>query len=133
MREAAFRRYRLGQWVAVDDAWLPDGAWARCADVTRVIPDGARVALAFDGSFSRDCSVLVAATVEARPHVQLVELWEAPEGSRDWRVPVVEVEDAIRAACGRWQVLEVAADPYRWQRSLELLDAEGIPVGEYPQ
>jgi hypothetical protein len=30
-------------------------------------------------------------------------------------------------------VLEVAADPYRWQRSLELLDAEGIPVGEYPQ
>jgi phage terminase large subunit-like protein len=30
-------------------------------------------------------------------------------------------------------VLEVAADPYRWQRSLELLDGEGIPVGEYPQ
>jgi phage terminase large subunit-like protein len=30
-------------------------------------------------------------------------------------------------------VLEVAADPYRWQRSLELLDAEGIPVGEFSQ
>jgi hypothetical protein len=34
MREAAFRRDRLGQWTAVDDAWLPDGAWARCADPT---------------------------------------------------------------------------------------------------
>lgn len=58
---------------------------------------------------------------------------EAPEGARDWRVPVVEVEDAIRAACRRWRVVEVAADPYRWQRSLELLDGEGIPVGEFPQ
>ena len=48
-------------------------------------------------------------------------------------MPVVGVEDAVRAACRRWRVLEVAADPYRWQRSLELLDGEGIPVGEYPQ
>jgi phage terminase large subunit-like protein len=133
MREQAFRRYRLGQWTSVDDAWLPDGAWASCADATRVIPDQAKVALAFDGSFSRDCSVLVAATVEARPHVELVKLWEAPEGSRDWRVPVVAVEDAIRAACLRWQVLEVGADPYRWQRSLEVLDGDGIPVHEFFQ
>jgi hypothetical protein len=55
-----------------------------------------------------------------------VKLWEAPEGSREWRVPLVEVEHAIWAACARWRVLEVAADPSRWQRSLELLDAEGI-------
>jgi len=76
---------------------------------------------------------VVAVTVADRPHVHLVRLWEAPEGARDWRVPIVEVEDAIRAACRRWRVLEVAADPYRWARSLELLDGEGIPVGEYPQ
>jgi phage terminase large subunit-like protein len=133
MREAAFRRYRLGQWVALDGAWLPDGAWAGCADATRVVADHAEVVLGFDGSFSGDCTALVAVTVEPRPHVELVELWEAPEGSRDWRVPVVAVEDAIRAACRRWRVREVAADPYRWARSLELLDGEGIPVGEYPQ
>jgi phage terminase large subunit-like protein len=133
MREAAFRRYRLGQWVTLDGAWLPDGAWAGCADPTRSIADHAEVVLGFDGSFSGDCTALVAVTVEPRPHVELVELWEAPEGARDWRVPVVAVEDAIRAACRRWRVLEVAADPYRWARSLELLDGEGIPVGEYPQ
>jgi hypothetical protein len=46
---------------------------------------------------------------------------------------VVEVEDTIRAACRRRRVLEAAADHYRWARSLELLDAEGIPVGEFPQ
>jgi phage terminase large subunit-like protein len=133
MREAAFRRYRLNQWVALDGAWLPDGAWAACADATRSIADHADVVLGFDGSFSGDCTALVAVTVEPRPHVHLVELWEAPEGARDWRVPVVAVEDAIRAAARRWRVQEVAADPYRWARSLELLDAEGIPVGEYPQ
>jgi phage terminase large subunit-like protein len=135
MRENAFRRYRLGQWVALDGAWLPDGAWERCAcqTVPCGVPDGAEVVLGFDGSFSGDCTALVATTVAERPHVHLVRLWEAPEGTRDWRVPVVEVEDTIRDACRRWRVLEVAADPYRWQRSLELLDGEGIPTVEYPQ
>jgi phage terminase large subunit-like protein len=133
MREAAFRRYRLGQWVAVDDAWLPDGAWSNCLRHGVTIPDGAEVVIGLDGSFSRDCTALVAATVEARPHVHLYRLWEAPEGARDWRVPVVAVEDAVRAAAGRWRVLEVAADPYRWQRSLEVLDGDGLPVHEFFQ
>jgi hypothetical protein len=65
--------------------------------------------------------------------VWLERIWEAPEGRRDWRVPVVEVEDAIRAACLRYRVLEVAADPSRWQRSLEVLDGDGIPVHEFFQ
>jgi phage terminase large subunit-like protein len=134
MRESSFRRARLCQFVDQhEEAWLPLGAWAACADATRSIPDQAEVVLAFDGSFSRDCTVLVAATIEPQPHVELVELWEAPEGRRDWRVPVVAVEDAIRAACSRWRVLEVAADPYRWQRSLEVLDGDGIPVHEFFQ
>jgi phage terminase large subunit-like protein len=133
MREAAFRRYRLGQWVTVEDAWLPDGVWDACADPGRSIEDGAEVVIALDGSFSRDCTALVVASVEDHPHVALYQLWEAPEGARDWRVPVVQVEDAIRAACLRWRVLEVAADPYRWQRSLEVLDGDGIPVSEFFQ
>ena len=134
MRDSTFRAWRLGQWpTVIDNAWLPPGAWEACTDPSASIPADVAVALGFDGSFSGDCTALVAVTVADRPHVQLVELWEAPEGARDWRVPVIAVEDAIRAAARRWRVLEVAADPYRWQRSLELLDGEGIPVGEYPQ
>jgi phage terminase large subunit-like protein len=134
MRESTFRAWRLGQWPQVsDDAWLPPGAWDACADPGRAPADGADVVLAFDGSFSADTTALVAVTVEPRPHVELVRLWEAPEGSVDWRAPVVEVEDAIRAACRRWRVQEVAADPYRWQRSLELLDRDGVPVFEFFQ
>jgi hypothetical protein len=69
------------------------------------------------------------ASVEQRPHVDLVELWE-PAGAQ---VPIVDVEQAIRQACQRWRVLEIAADPFRWVRSLQLLDGEGLPVLEYPQ
>ena len=66
MRENAFRRYRLGQWVGVDAAWLPDGAWAACTDATRSIPDGAEVVLSFDGSFNGDTTVLTVASVDQR-------------------------------------------------------------------
>jgi phage terminase large subunit-like protein len=130
MREASFRRARLCQLVdQLEDAWLPPSAWAACADATRSIADGAEVVLAFDGSFNGDTTVLTVATVDQRPHVDLVELWEASGR----QVPIVDVEAAIRAACRRWRVLEIAADPFRWARSLQLLEGEGLPVMEYPQ
>jgi phage terminase large subunit-like protein len=130
MREASFRRARLCQFTdTLEEAWLPPSAWAACSDATRSIPDGAEVVVAFDGSFNGDTTVLVVASVEERPHVDLLELWQ-PEGRQ---VPVVDVEQAIRAACRRWRVLEIAADPFRWARSLQLLDGEGLPVLEYPQ
>jgi phage terminase large subunit-like protein len=130
MREASFRRARLCQLTdQLEEAWLPPGSWASVADPLATVPDGAEVVLAFDGSFNGDTTVLTVATVDQRPHVDLVELWEA-DGRQ---VPIVDVENAIRQACRRWRVLEIAADPFRWARSLQLLDGEGLPVLEYPQ
>src|SRR5215207_164594 len=130
MRESSFRRARLCQLTdQLEEAWLPPGAWAACADATRSIPDGAEVVVSFDGSFNGDTTVLNVATVDQRPHLDLVELWEAA----GHQVPIVDVEQAIRQACRRWRVLEIAADPFRWARSLQLLDGEGLPILEYPQ
>jgi phage terminase large subunit-like protein len=130
MREASFRRARLCQLTdQLEEAWLPPGSWAAVSDGTRSIPDGAEVVLAFDGSFNGDTTVLVVAEVGNVPHLDLVELWE-PAGHQ---VPIVDVEQAIRQACRRWRVLEIAADPFRWARSLQLLDGEGLPILEYPQ
>jgi phage terminase large subunit-like protein len=130
MREASFRRARLCQLTdQLEEAWLPPGAWAACTDATRGVPDGAEVVLAFDGSFNGDTTVLTVATVDQRPHVDLVEMWTAA----GTQVPIVDVEQAIRQACRRWRVLEIAADPFRWARSLQLLEGEGLPVMEYPQ
>lgn len=40
-REAAVRRFRLGQWAGQAESWVDWSTWASAADARRVIPDGA--------------------------------------------------------------------------------------------
>ena len=131
--EAEFKTKRLNIWTSVSDTWLPHGAWDVLSD-PREIPDGSDVVLGFDGSFNGDCTAIVAVSVEEVPHIMPVAVWEKPdEADASWQIPVLEVEDAIRAAATRWQVLEIACDPYRWARTFQVLDDEGLPVVTFPQ
>lgn len=131
--ENEYRIKRCNQWVNSVESWLPVGAWDACAEPRNIDP-GADVVLGFDGSFNGDCTALVVVAVGESPYVDVVELWERPpEAGNDWRVPIVDVEDAIRAACRRWQVREIACDPFRWARTYQVLEAEGLPVVEFPQ
>jgi phage terminase large subunit-like protein len=132
-REATFRRQRLGMWVFGSEEWLTTEQWQVATDQARTIPDGTKVVLGFDGSFTGDATALVAVTLAAPQHLDLVALWERPEREPNWQVPVLEVEDVIRTACKRWQVVEIACDPNRWQRSMQVLQAEELPVLAYPQ
>ena len=117
-REAPFRRYRLGQWVGRADSWLPWGEWDKCADPDAgTPPDGSRVVLAFDGSASGDSTALVGCTLEG--HLFVVALWQAPDGNERWRVPRHEVTSMVAASFERWDVLELAADPWGWRSELE--------------
>lgn len=135
--EAEFRTKRLNQWVSTAQAWLPAGAWDECADDSEEIPDGSEVVLGFDGSFNNDSTALVVVrcpTEDSAPHVDVVAAWEKPSGiGNDWTVPIVDVEDEIRRACRKWQVREIVCDPYRWARTYQILEAEGLPVVEFPQ
>lgn len=131
--EAEFKTKRLNIWTSTSDTWLPHGAWDVLSD-PREIPDGADVVLGFDGSFNGDCTAIVAVSVGEIPHIMPVAVWEKPdEADASWQIPVLEVEDAIRAAATRWQVLEIACDPYRWARTFQVLDDEGLPVVTFPQ
>lgn len=131
--EAEFKTKRLNIWSSTSDTWLPHGSWDALAD-DRLIPDGSDVVLGFDGSFNGDCTAIVAVQVGEIPHIMPVAVWEKPdEADATWQVPVLEVEDAIRAAATRWQVLEIACDPYRWARTFQVLDDEGLPVVTFPQ
>jgi len=118
LREPVFRQLRLGQWVKGASAWLPFGAWDSCADPGRAVAAGARVVLAFDGSASGDSTALVAATVEPAPHIWPVAIWENPRDPQ-WRVPRGEVADTVAACFERWDVAELAADPWGWRTELE--------------
>lgn len=117
LREPAFRQLRLGQWVKGADAWLPFGAW-EALKVERVVAAGSRIVLAFDGSASGDSTALVAATVEDNPYIWPIAVWENPN-DQQWRVPRREVADTVAAAFAKYDVVELAADPWGWRSELE--------------
>jgi phage terminase large subunit-like protein len=131
--EPEFRTKRCNQWVSTAATWLPYGTWARCTD-PRPIDEYTEVILGFDGSFSNDSTALVAVQVGDVPHVDVVECWEKPPGADNgWRVPIADVEEAIREACRRYSVREIVCDPFRWARTYQALEAEGLPIVEFPQ
>lgn len=131
-REATFRRARLCQIATdTDGAFLPGGVWDSL-NTGEGIEDGTEVVIALDGSFSDDTTALLLGTVDPHPHFDVLAVWEKPGGDENWRVPVGEVEDKIRAACKQYQVVEIVADPFRWQRTLQILESEKLPVVEFP-
>ena len=134
VRPSEFERARLGRWVdaAGGDAFLPAGAWAACS-TGQPIPDASDIVLALDGSFSQDSTALVAATCSPRPHLDVIGHWQAPDSDPGYRIPVLAVERAVVEACRRFRVRELTADPFRWQRSLEVLAREGVTTTEFPQ
>jgi phage terminase large subunit-like protein len=135
--EAEYRTKRLNQWVSTAQAWLPSGAWDECKGESEPIPAGAEVVLSFDGSFNNDSTALTVVTCptgEELPHIDVVAAWEKPkESGQDWSVPILDVEAEIRNACRRWSVREIVCDPFRWARTYQVLEDEGLPVVEFPQ
>lgn len=110
--EHEFRRYRLGQWTATDQAWLPAGAWSACAAPgSPSPPPGSRVWLGFDGSYSGDSTALVGVSEEL--HVFVVGCWENP-GRSGWRVPRRDVAEKVAEAFDVWKVQAMLCDPPYW-------------------
>lgn len=119
LREPRFRQLRLGQWVNAGGTWLPREEWVACAAASRKVRRNTRIVLGFDGSASGDSTALVAATVEKNPHVWVAGVWERPDDSPGWKVPRDEVSQTVEGMFDRYQVLELAADPWGWRSELE--------------
>ena len=117
LREPVFRQLRLGQWVTGVEGWMPFGAWDLCRSERRVEP-GQKVVLAFDGSASGDSTALIGCTVGPDPLLWVEGLWENP-GDPRWRVPRGDVDAAVDVAFDRYDVLELAADPWGWRSEIE--------------
>lgn len=131
--EPEFRTKRCNQWVSSAVSWLPTGAWDTCAGDTSL--EGKDYVLGLDGSFSGDATVVAFATIEDIPQVGIVGAWEKDPTIHDdtWRVDVLEVEETIRQFVkANPNVKEIACDPYRWTRTMQVLMEEGYPIVEYP-
>lgn len=114
-----FARYYLNKWVEPDEErWLPPGSWARLVE-QRDVPRGTDVVLGFDGSYSGDSTALIGATVEDRPHLFVLGLWEHPGGSAPWTVDHDSVEATVAKAFRDFRIVEMSADPPYWSQQLD--------------
>ena len=130
--ESEFRTKRTNAWVSSQTAWLPNGVW-EARESKREVDKDVPVILGFDGSFSGDASVIIGVTIEEMPHVFMIEAYEKqPEDDDTWRVDSLTVENAIIEACNKYNVVEIACDPFRWQRSMQVLQDAGLPIVEWP-
>lgn len=143
-----FDRYHLNRWrKSAGQGWMPPGAWdsralptddggpVRDEDgqiVSGGLRPGERIVVGFDGSFKWDSTGIVAASLE-RPYLQVLALWERPKGAKEWQIDVLEVEQKLRNIHLLYDVREFACDQARWVRTIEVLAAEGLPMGVMSQ
>jgi phage terminase large subunit-like protein len=128
MDEAQFRIKRLNQWVADLTAALPGGAFER-RRVNRQLQDGERVVLFLDGSYSNDSTALCGAAMDG--FIDVLGHWERPLDDPHWRIDIDAVEAEVIRQCQRLDVAEVCCDPFRWQRTMQVLERMGLPIVEY--
>lgn len=136
--EPEFRTKRCNQWVSSQESWLADGLWESAKADFEIQPDD-EIVLGFDGSFNNDATVVVGATIpkDNEPvKVFLVGAWEKDSAihDEDWKVDIREVEQTIIDFCRKHpNVREIACDPFRWERTMELLETDyGLPIVEFP-
>lgn len=131
--ESEWRRARLGIWVDQSgESFIPADRWKSCGRMGVRIPQRTPVILALDGSQRHDATVLIMASVSAKPHIEVAGWWFG-DGDPDFEVSHTEVEQRVLELAGMYRVRELTADPWLWQRSLQVLAEEGIPVSKFSQ
>jgi len=139
--ESEYRRYYLNTWVEEEETWLPFGAWEACA-AEDGLALGARTWVAWDQSTRRDSTALLVGqwveTGEERMARVRARIWERPldgEGRplADWRIPIGEVLTYLRNLGKGFDVQAIGYDPWGLTLLADELEAEGVPMVEFPQ
>jgi phage terminase large subunit-like protein len=119
-------------WAASETTWVAPDGWSTRVDRDRVLEDGERLVIAFDRSYRRDATALVACTLDG--FLSPLAVWERPErAAPDWKVPRSEVDDAVTDAMERFDVCELAVDPPGWAAEIDRWrELYGDVVVEYP-
>lgn len=117
------RRYFLNARTSTSDAWLAEHEWAACARPEKALKKRDVVCLGLDGSVRNDATALVAVGVNGaiRGHIELLGLWEQPEGpeGEGWQVDREAVDAAVANAMKTYEVVGFYADPAHWQDYLD--------------
>jgi phage terminase large subunit-like protein len=137
--ELEFRRLNLNQWTATRDAWLPTGCWQSLRS-DQQIPDGAPIYVGVDIALYHDTTAVCWAHLLEDGRILLKSrVWAAnPNATAHEHIPggtinLASIEQFIRELARRYQLREVAYDPHYFQRSAELLEADGLTMVEFLQ
>lgn len=109
----------LNQITHAGNSWLSRPQLLVCHRETD-LEDGDAVTLGLDGSIRKDATSLVACRL-SDGHLELLGLWEQPEGpaSDGWEVPTAEVDAAVHRAFRRFRVVGFYGDPPHYQDYLD--------------
>lgn len=112
-----FERYHLNRFTQAPDRWIGSDVWAKLAKPDRGLPpDGSKVWLGFDGSYSRDASVICGATGDG--YIFLIRAWEKDQRDPDWTVPRDEVDAVVASSMARWDA-QLWCDPPGWVAEIQ--------------
>jgi phage terminase large subunit-like protein len=123
-------RFACNVWTQGEEAWLPIGVWDSYAEPGGCIPDGTQVWLGVDLGLKHDTAAIVAVAEHGDGFfAQAIVLKPPTDGTN---LDIARVEHAIRECAGRWRVHSVAYDPWRMERSAQILGDEGLLMVEHP-
>lgn len=114
------RRFYMNQLVGSSQRPVDIVAWENDLAVPdRIVEPGTRIGLGFDGSISDDSTVLYGCTADG--FVFEIAVWNRPDTDRDrsWRVPRLDVDDAVHATFEQYDVGLMLCDPAKWWTEIE--------------
>lgn len=147
--EHTFRRYRLNEWTATANAWLPFGAWDACLAELELRSD-LPLRVAVDVALRNDSTAVVCGQLQGERIVLRAKVWENPypDGHSlhdSWELNIFEVEEHLKELRAAFptptteidgRVLpgpEFCYDPAYFHRSAAILEGEGLAMVEFPQ
>ena len=110
------RRFYLNQIRQESGTWITKQEWAD-AEKPVAVPEGAEIALGFDGSRFRDSTALVGTVIETG-YQWVLRAWDRPEGVEEWEVDEGQVNAAVHLAFERYMVHRMYCDPYWWEETI---------------
>ncbi len=116
-REAAVRRFRLGQWAGQAESWVDWSTWASAADARRVIPDGAPPSSAASTAAPAVTAPHSSPRRSRTPRTSSCSGCGRTLATRAGGFPARNA--AVDAAFERYDVAELAADPWGWRSEIE--------------
>lgn len=148
-----FQRFRLNRWTAADDSWLNAGAWDTCEDLDLELAHGQRIVITVDAAMNRATTAvtwggLVERTIDGvvveRRIVARMHAWGVHEDPtkppppahtlvREGPLALEPVEAFIEDLALTYDVVEIAYDPWRFERSAEIMADRGLPAVRYDQ